>query len=162
MQRLSFEAYVIEAGGERQLLERGARDYDPQGDISVVERRSDDGAVSWSKSLKLFGRFSLSVHIVRDLVLDGFGLSIKNSDYPNGFSWEWFQQESGDVFRKLQGSGGVRIGIVKTSEYEELRRVEFASDVTLRYLDDMMRTHLPGESTHEILIQQGSVLELAS
>jgi hypothetical protein len=97
--------------------------------------------------------------VYREPKLDGFGLVIYRKGDDNGFSWEWFDREKGEMFQKLQGQGRVLVHVTKGPGYEELQSVEFMDDIIFRYLDDMAKP--PGTHTHEVLVRKGSVLRLA-
>lgn len=151
-----FEAYELQAGGGRKLLQRGARGYFPGVDVTVTQRGPSGTGGHWSKSLLLFGEYEIGADVYREPELDGFGLVIRKRDNPNGFSWEWFNREADDVFTKLQGSGRLRVAVAKSDGGVELTGVEFLDDVVLRYKVDI-RSEDPGAHTHEIVIKKGSI-----
>ena len=91
--------------------------------------------------------------------LSGFGMTIKNSYHPEGFSWEWFFLEDGDVYKKRQGEGRVRVTQAQNAEGKVLQSVEFLTDVTMRFQEDMKME--PRTVTHEVVVSQGSVFRFA-
>src|SRR5437867_11497249 len=147
---VSWEAVAVAGPGGRQLVGQGVKVYSPAKDIVVREGRGRDGAPSWSKSLLLDDTFALSASVYRERSLNGFGLVIHRKGDDNGFSWERFDREKGDIFQKLQGSGQVSVQVKKGPAYEELESVEFLDDIVLRYLDDM--TKPPGTHTHDVIV----------
>jgi hypothetical protein len=157
---VTWEAAVIGGPGGRKVLARGVKTYSPAKDIIVREGGGRDGRPSWSKSLLLDDTFALSASVYREQSLDGFGLVIYRKGDQNGFSWEWFTRDKGNVFQKLQGTGRVSVGVKKGTGYEELDSVEFLDDIVLRYLDDMAKP--PGTHTHEVVVRKGSVFKLGS
>jgi len=84
--------------------------------------------------------------------LTGFGLVLSKDD--SGFSWEWFDRDGGDVFRKLLGGGKVRVTVVETAESQELVAVEFLDDIVLSCEDQDTGT------THEVRREKGGRVEI--
>jgi hypothetical protein len=155
-----YEAAATIPGVPRQIIANGVRDYSPKHDVVARERDAKKrGVTSWSKSLLLNDDWALTADVVRERQLEGFGLMVQRRGDANGFSWEWFVLDAGQVFRKLQGSGRVSVTTIKGPGYEELGAVEFLDDIVLRYLDDMAKP--PGTHTHELLVRKGSILKLA-
>ena len=152
-----FEAYELQASGDRKLLKRGVRTYSPNLDVRVVDRglRAEPGWY-WSKSLWLFDTFELEASVFREERLEGFGLLIQQRGNSNGFSWEWFDKDQLDVFSKLQGLGRLRVAVAGSEGKVELAGVEFLDDVVFRYKVDVNQGK-PGTHTHEIVIKKGSV-----
>ncbi len=72
----------------------------------------------------------------------------------SGFSWDWFNREDGDVFRKLLGGGKVRVSVLDGGKSQELVVVEFLDDVVLTCDDEHSGT------THEVRVKRGSVLRV--
>jgi hypothetical protein len=97
---------------------------------------------------------SISSDVYREKELTGFGLVLVRDD-SSGFSWEWFDRDQGDVFRKLRGGGKVRVTVVNSEQFQELVAVEFLDDITLRCTDDQTGT------THEVRVRKGSVFRVA-
>jgi hypothetical protein len=155
---VTWEAVALSPG--RGLLDKGTKSYLPSRDIIVrKEGPGRGGRPAWSKSLPLSDTFAVGASVYQERNLDGFGLFVSRRGDQRGFSWEWFERESGSTFRKLQGQGRVSVSVKKAADYEELEAVEFLDDIVLRYLDDMAKG--PGTHTHEILIKKGSVLRVA-
>jgi hypothetical protein len=126
------------------------REYRPGSDV-VVEKTQ---AMASTKTLSLDYGLSISSDVYREKELTGFGLVLVRDDSP-GFSWEWFEREKGDVFRKLRGGGKVRVSVAKSDEFQELVAVEFLDDITLRCTDEEIGT------THEVRVRKGSVFRVA-
>ena len=146
------------SGEERALITQGRLDYTFD-DIDVTRWGWKPGHQSWKKSLKIKKGFGIDILVTPDDALSGFGLVITNGYHPEGFSWEWFLLEDGDVFKKLQGEGRVRVTQAQTADGKELQSVEFLTDVTMRFQDDMKLP--PGTVTHEVVVLQGSVFRFA-
>ena len=104
----------------------------------------------------LFEAFEIEAQVYREKELDGFGLLVQKRGNPDGFSWEWFDRDQGEVFTKLPGSGRLKATVTKSDGQVELAGVEFLDDVVLRYKVDL-RKQEPGAHTHEIVIKKGSV-----
>jgi hypothetical protein len=156
---VTWEAVALSGPG-RTVLDKGTKSYLPSHDIIVRKGGPDNnGRPGWDKSLPLSDTFAVGASVHQEKKLDGFGLVVYRRGDRRGFSWEWFQRESGSTFRKLQGEGRLSVSIKKAGDYEELEAVEFLDDIVLRYLDDMAKG--PGRYTHEILIKKGSVLRVA-
>jgi hypothetical protein len=153
---MDFSIYKLTTDG-RALIGQGKLDYSME-DIDVVEWPSKDGHQAFRKSLSLGMGFRIGTLVVRGSEITGFGLWIRNDHHPDGFSWEWFFQESGYTFKKLQGEGRVRISQAPCPEGTELRSVVFLDDITLRFKEDL--TPEPGNETHEVVVSRGSVLRV--
>ena len=153
-EKLTYDAYSLGGAVGRQLLLHGVRTYSPACDIDVRPLAAN----AWNKSLLLDGGFAIEASVYREPTLTGFGITI-DKPAESGFSWEWFDIETGNVFRKLQGPGRVAVDIAKGPGYEELRSIEFLEDITLRYRDES--SEAPGKHTHEVVIAKGSVLRVA-
>lgn len=156
---LRFEAYQVQPGGRRTLLAKGTREYSPETDIQVVDASTQEHPAHWFKRLALFGPFELEADVYREPTLDGFGLVINERENPNGFSWNWFDREQGDVFVKRRGPGRVKVKVQQSQGNVELAVVEFLDHIVLRYTSDMCE-HEPGEHTHELIIMKGSILRV--
>jgi len=159
---LGYEVYQLQPKGGHTLLAKGVREYSPESDIQVIDASTKDHPAHWFKRLPLFGAFELEADVYREPALHGFGLLINERDNPNGFSWNWFDREQGDVFVKRRGPGRVRVKVQQGQGYVELVAVEFLDDIVLRYTSDMCECeHEPGEHTHEFTIMKGSVLRVS-
>ena len=163
---ISFEVYEVSGKTSRSLLTKGTRDYTVR-DIVVEEHKSGDTRW-WSKELAVASGFSIGASIFQEKDLTGFGLSLRDrSSFMGrislgGFSWDWFDRESGDIYRKLQGSGRVRVTLVLSQPFQEIATIEFLEDVTLRVMSRPWFLYfLFKDDTHHMLIRKGSVLRLA-
>lgn len=154
---LCFTIFRLSGDG-RVLLAQGKLHYTLQ-DIDVVKWGNREGLPSWKKSLKLANGFSIGSLVVRSAAVPGFGLWIHDEHHPAGFSWEWFNVEAGDTYKKLQGAGRVRVTQAEYLDGVEIRSVEFLTDVTLRFQDDVKKG--PRNETHEVMVSKGSVLRFA-
>jgi hypothetical protein len=122
------------------------REYRPGSDV-VAEKTQP---MASTKTLSLdYGR-SISSDVYREKELTGFGLVLVRDDSP-GFSWEWFERERSDVFRKVRGGGKARVSVAKSDKFQELVAVEFLDDITLQCTDDQTGT------THEVHVRKGSL-----
>jgi hypothetical protein len=149
LETLTFEASEIDKRGARTRLGEIVREYKPG--IDVVAEDSQHQATS--KTLALGHGLSLSTDVYREAALKGFGLVLVKDDSPC-FSWEWFDRESGDVFRKLLGGGKVKVSVVESAAFVELAGVEFLDDIALQCEDRSNGT------THEARVKKGSVFRL--
>ena len=148
-QTFSYEAFTV-ANGVRKRLGQTTREYRPGADVLVEQVEPN----VWNKILPLDYGLSVSTTIDRKEKLTGFGLVLSKDD--SGFSWEWFDRDGGDVFRKLLGGGKVRVTVVETAESQELVAVEFLDDIVLSCEDQDTGT------THEVRVKKGSVLRFKS
>ncbi|MEJ2456322.1 MAG: DUF4345 domain-containing protein [Candidatus Thiodiazotropha sp.] len=74
-----------------------------------------------------------------------------------GLSWEWFDLEAGDIFKKRQGSGRVKVTMNRSEGTEEIARVKFLDDITFRLqLTGIWRSLIPfvDSHTHHMLIKR--------
>jgi hypothetical protein len=148
-QSITYEAFVTDKKGARRSLGAAVREYKPGSD--VLAEQTEHNAVS--KTLSLGDGLSISTDVYREPALTGFGLVLVKDASPC-FSWEWFDRESGDVFRKLQGGAKVRVGVVHDTDAQELAAVEFLDDVVLDCQDQSNGT------VYEVQVRRGSVLRL--
>jgi hypothetical protein len=147
---ISYEAFELSKQGVRRRLGEGVRKYRPGSDVLVEKTRS----MASTKTLSLGYGLSISSDVYREKELNGFGLVLIRDDSP-AFSWEWFNRERDDVFRKLLGGGKVRVSVSVSGEFQELVAVEFLDDITLRCTDKQTGT------THEVRVLKGSVFRVA-
>ena len=150
---------MLDLGGQR-LVAEGGRSYQPSRDIVVTSIRGS-AVIPRTVSLPLGHGFalSLSASAVRT-PLDGFGLIISCPSNANGFSWNWFDRDRGQLFERRQGRGRLRAELRRGPSYEQLTAVEFIEDVSLRYLDDVRKPL--GTVSHEIVISRGSVFKFGA
>jgi hypothetical protein len=146
---ISFEAFEIDKTGTRKALGSAVREYKPGTDVLA----EDTGHNAISKTLSLGHGLSVSTDVYRESTLTGFGLVLVKDRTPC-FSWEWFDNDSGDVFSKLQGGGKVKVRIVDSGGTQELAAVEFLDDVVLDCQDRSNGT------VYEARVKKGSVLRL--
>ena len=77
-----------------------------------------------------------------------------------GFSWDWFNRESGLIFRKLQGGGTIKVTLVASTEFQEIAAVEVLEDITLRVIG-LPWWFFTDDDTHHLVVRKGSVLKFA-
>lgn len=150
---LEYEIYALQGSSDRELLAKGTVKCDAT-KVQVVER-SAFGTRFWEKSVPLWQDLSVGASVYRERQLDGFGLWIQREG--GGLSWNWFTLESGLTYRKLQGTGRVKVTLAPDKDYEELIAVEFLDDVTLSGNFGWLSL-LP---THHVIMKKGSFLRLA-
>ena len=134
---------------KKKLIAEGARTYMPL-EIGIKKR---DGFSS--KSLEIAHGFSLGASIYRDKKDRGFGLWIEKDG--GGFSWEWFDHEQGNIYKKRQEGGKIKVEFRHLDELKEIQSIEFLDDISMR-LNALHRVQR--EKTHRILIKKGSKLVL--
>ncbi|HEV8346844.1 MAG TPA: hypothetical protein VGQ16_09735, partial [Vicinamibacterales bacterium] len=101
----AYEAFSVDKHGVRTRVGESVRDYRPGVDVLVEQTATD----AWKKMLPLDFGLSVSAIVYPKEELTGFGLVLAKDD--SGFSWEWFNRERDDVFRKLLGGGSVRVSM---------------------------------------------------
>jgi len=127
----------------------------------VVEGRGPvDGRNHWSKSLRLFGSYEVSVDVYEEKVLDGFGITIKEKGNPEGFSWNWFDRVKGEVFVQRRGEGRIRVRMTGLGSTVQVASIEFLDNLSLGYNDHRSGKE-PGEHSHLLAVSKGSVLRVA-
>jgi hypothetical protein len=149
LETLTYEASEVDKRGARRRLGEIVREYRPGMDVAAEDTQHQ----ATRKTLAIGHGLSLSTDVYREPTLKGFGLVLVKDDSPC-FSWEWFDRESGDVFRKRLGGGKVKVSVVESAGYMELAGVEFLDDITLQCEDGSNGT------THEARIKKGSVFRL--
>lgn len=147
-QIFSYEALTVDNAGVRKRLGEGIREYRPGVDVLVEEMRPD----AWEKTLQLDYGLSISASVYPKEKLIGFGLVISKDD--SGFSWEWFNRDEGNVFRKLLGGGKVKVSVLDGNGSQELVAVEFLDDIVLTCEDK------GSGITYEVHVKKGSVLRV--
>jgi hypothetical protein len=164
MNELTYKIYSLSPSSE-QLFAEGTKTYTID-DIIIHERKNsrphEDSPfpVWWSKALSIAEGFFIGASIYRNTKRVGFGLWLTRSerrDKDAGFSWEWFQYQQGDIFKKLQGAGTIKATFLKNGAHEEIVSIDFLEDVILRYKDEVGK---PGK-THHVYIQRGSIFQVA-
>ena len=160
---LSYEAYELPASGERRLIESGTVRYDPERDIKTQRQRDRNGDTFWRRSLPLAGGLSITAHINLEKPVDltGFGLKVEHQRYPLGFSWEWFNRREDGEYLKLQQGGRVRVLFQEAGPQNEISRIEFQTDITLRFCRSIFECPA-GTNTHLVIVKAGSTLDLGS
>lgn len=149
---IQYEIVALHWWGN-ELIAKGTYEYTVR-DVRVTELATGDAHV-WQKSVKIWGEYAIGASVYREASLDGFGLWVQKGQH--GFSWDWFDRESKDVYRKLQGPGRVRVRFTAAPNSEEIAAVEFLEDVTLRG----MFSWWPFSDSHHVLVRKGSVLRVA-
>ena len=127
----------------------GVREYTAGTD--VLAEPTERQAVS--KTLSLGYGLSILVDVYRKPTLEGFGLVLV-SDASPCFSWEWFDRDGANVFKKLQGGGLVKVSTAISTNAEELMAVEFLDDIVLDCQDQS------SGSVYDVRVRKGSVLRL--
>jgi hypothetical protein len=162
---VSFEIYALATEGGPRLLAKGTKTY-TAGDVESQEHRLF-GPQHWTKELKLTEEFYIGGSVYREQKLGGFGLWVKRHTEwfeiwkTGGFSWEWFDyRNSDDVYRKLQGTGQVKVTMSRGTGYEEIAAIEFLDDVTMRLNDHPWFT-FDLNVTHHVVVRKGSILRFA-
>lgn len=157
---LVYEIYAIK-DGSKKLLNEGVKKYNYK-DIQVNEYLTITTAGRWQKSLDITNTFYIGGSIYREKEVTGFGLwmGITTEWYEfwvnDGFSWEWFTKDSDGIFVKLQESGELKVTMVTIDNNEEIKKIEFLSDVTMRLNDSWVP--FSTENTHLMVVKKGSVL----
>lgn len=154
---LTYAIYALPLIGGHEIVAEGTRVYSLQ-DVKVENRNGHE-----SKSIDVGHGFSVGASVYREKKITGFGFWMdKNGE---GFSWEWFDLEEGDIFRKRQGRGRVKVTMKLTEGAEEMARVAFLDEVTFRLqLAGIWRSLIPfvDRHTHHMVIGKGSELVLAA
>jgi len=154
---LSYAIYSVPLFfGERETIAEGTRNY-THDDIQI-ETGPAPNAKNWTKTLSIDHGFSIGASVYREPKIDGFGLWMRKNG--GGFSWEWFDLEKKDIFRKRQGKGRVKVQFKSIEGEQELASIEFLDDVTFR-LDTLWFIPFWHKDTHNLLVRKGSVLWLA-
>jgi hypothetical protein len=155
----SYEIYAMQRSGKK-LVSTGQRNYsraDVRVTTQVVLLK-----VLVTKELDLGNGFSVGFSDDGEPGTDGMGLwmhrvpAANNAGAFPGFSWEWYQRESGGIFRKLQGKGAIQVQSQRIANHEFVTRIEFRDDTLFRLSVDP--TAKPGDVSHTMVIKQGSVL----
>lgn len=156
-ERISYEIYSVPLFfGEREVITKGILDY------TLDDLQTDKGLVgnneNWTVTLPLGHGFSIGTTVYSEPVLEGFGLWMRKNG--GGFSWEWFYRENGNVYKKLQGPGRVKVRLTRKNDNVQLVAIEFLETLTLR-LDTMNYIPLWFKDTHNMVIKKGSTFVLA-
>ena len=159
-----YELYDVSSPSNRVLLAKGVKDYAP-GDVNVDERLLDR-TPNWSKEIPIAEGFNAGAVIYREKELTGFALQLKRRGgfmgvlSQGGFSWDWFDRESGLIFRKRQGGGRVKVSLVPSAEFQEIAAVEVLEDLTLRVIGKPW-WFFAEDDTHHLVVRRGSVFRFA-
>ena len=142
-----YEIFEISKIGSKSIA-KGKREYSVS-DVQIhpYER---DGRKMAEKLIELEGGYRVGARIFYEKELTGFGLLAQRSSAD--FSWEWYNREFGNRFRKLQGGTAVEVKIEGLPFFEELAEVKFLDDTNLQF-----KIGRGQDDTHRILIKAGSV-----
>ena len=157
---LVYEIYEI-GDDSKELLNKGVKEYSYK-DIQVNEYLTITTAGRWQKSLDITGTFYIGGSIYREKEVTGFGLwiGITTEWYEfwvnDGFSWEWFTKDNNGIFVKLQETGKLKVTVETIDNNEEIKKIEFLSDVTMRLNNSWIP--FSTEETHLMVVKKGSVL----
>lgn len=143
------------------VISNGVRKYTEE-DIIIEEKiGKKDNTKFWSKSILLDEQFAVGASIYRRKEHAGLGLWAKRTD-EKGFSWEWFnldkESEERNIYRKLQGSGEIKVTFKEIDDSKEISKIIFNSDIIFRYMGDPESKSI----THLIVIRKGSVMDFYS
>jgi hypothetical protein len=149
----AYQIYILEDGAQKILAE-GEKQYSFE-EIQVDKQFSSAIEGGWQKSLNVADKFNTGGSIYREHEVTGFGLWIEAipdwyefwSD--GGFSWEWFYKERGVV----------RVTMESVGELEEIKAIEFLSDVTMRLNNSW--NPFSTKDTHYMVVKKGSILRFA-
>ncbi len=149
---IEYEIYELSKSGEaRQLIARGKREYSLK-DIEVHPYQRDGRQIA-EKLIELEQGYRVGARIFYEKELTGFGLLAKRTKAD--FSWEWYNKETGNRFKKLQGHTYVTVRTVGQPMVEELTEVKFLEDTNLRFIANRQGM----DDTHSIIVKAGSVLK---
>jgi hypothetical protein len=163
-ERIEYELYDVSNAGSRVLLAKGVRDYTLK-DVIVSENLLGRER-NWSKEIPIVEGFNAGAVVYREKEVTGFALRLQRRAglmgllSQGGFSWDWFDRESGLTFRKRQGSGRIKITLVASNEFQEIAAVEVLEDVTLRVRGRPWWFFTDGD-THHLVVRKGSVFRFA-
>lgn len=160
---ITYELYDV-SGDDRILLAKGTKEYSAA-DIRTEERNA--GRYHWwDKELIVAKGFAAGASIYQEADLSGFALWLKDRGSVmgklanGGTSFDWFERENGNVYRKIQGGGRVRVTFIPSAPLQEIKSVEVIEDITLR-LRDRPAITFPQHDTHHLVLRKGSLLQFA-
>lgn len=156
---IKYELYDFTDNEKGKLVSKGVKDYKVSEVVSLEKTSKKSGEVWWKKTLWLDNGYGIGVSIHRDMEIRGFGLTgeLSCKIARCAFSWEWFKKGGDNIFNKLQESGQIKISTRKINEKNEISKIHFLSDISLR----VQSLKKIGVVTHRILIKKGSELVLA-
>jgi hypothetical protein len=163
-ERIVYELYDVSDAADRVLLAKGVRDYTLK-DVIVSENLFGRER-NWSKEIPIAHGFNAGAVIYREKEVKGFALRLQRHGglmgvlSQGGFSWDWFDRESGLVFRKRQGGGQIKVTLVSSTEFQEIAAVEVLEDLTLRVKGRPWWFFTDGD-THHLIVRKGSVFRFA-
>jgi len=141
-------------GGERRLVAEGVRAY-RLGDVLASQTPGfDDQRIE--KRLPVVDGFTVVAQVHREPVVQGFALQLEKQF---GFSWEWFDRESGYTYKKRQGSGRVQVRIDTIEGKEEVAEILFLEDITLQHERNFM-IPFTRSGFGQLVVKKGSVFAL--
>lgn len=149
---IEYEIYELSKGGEaRKLIAKGKREYSLK-DVEVHPYQRNGRKIA-EKLIELEQGYRVGARIFYEKELTGFGLLAKRSNAD--FSWEWYNKETGNRFKKLQGQTYVTVRTAGQPMVEELAEVRFLEDTNLRFIANRQGM----DDTHSIIVKAGSVLK---
>jgi len=149
---IEYEIYELsKAGGGSKLIAKGKREYSLK-DVEVRPYQRNGRQVA-EKLIELEKGYRVGARIFYEKELTGFGLLANRSG--SDFSWEWYNKESGNRFKKLQGQSYVTVKTAGMPAVEELAEVTFLEDTNLRFIANGQGM----DDTHSITVKAGSVIK---
>ena len=149
---IEYEIYELSRGGAvPKLIAKGKREYSLK-DVEVRPYQRNGRRIA-EKLIELENGYRVGARIFYEKELTGFGLLAKRSNAD--FSWEWYNKESGNRFKKLQGQTYVTVKTAGMPAVEELVEVTFLEDTNLRFIANSQGM----EDTHSIIVKAGSVFK---
>ena len=143
----SIEYEIYEQGSDSQtLIAKGTRTYTAS-DVKISPYESEGQRVA-EKMIELEKGYKVGARIFYEKKLTGFGLLAEKSK--DDFSWNWYDQVQGKLFKKLKGKGTVEVKVSGLPMYEELSEVKFLEDTYLSFKES-------DNNERKILIKAGSV-----
>jgi hypothetical protein len=147
---IEYEIYELtKSAAGPKLIAKGKREYSLK-DVEVHPYQRDGRQVA-EKLIELEKGYRVGARIFYEKELTGFGLLAKRSNAD--FSWEWYNKESGNRFKKLQGQTHVTVKTAGMPVVEELAEVTFLEDTHLRFIANRQGM----DDTHSIIVKAGSV-----
>jgi hypothetical protein len=149
---IEYEIYELSnAGADPKLIAKGKREYSLKDiEVRAYERRGKQVA---EKLIALEQGYRVGARILYEKKLVGFGLLAKRSNAD--ISWEWYDKENANRFRRLHDGTLVTVRVVGAPAIEELAEITFLEPTSLRFTVGQGMA-----DTHSVLIKAGSVLRL--
>ena len=158
----SFKYELLDISNEpARLLAKGSIDIKSK--LAITASAERIGSSNMKRELGLPGGWAVGCSDYREPTPKGFGCWLSRRptqvslDQYDGFSWEWYDLQTGNTYVKRQGGARLTLKQGLDNGLPMIESLEFQDDTVFTANVGPLK---PGKDTHELRIQSGSILPL--